>query len=437
MGHRLNNLKYTKMAEYFEIIGQKKLKGSIDVRGSKNAATPILAATLLTKEECVISNLPLIEDVFRMVEILTSMGAKIEWLEKRTLKIKNDRIDPAKMDLHAVRKMRSSILLFGSLAARFDSFKMPCPGGCVIGKRPMDTHFDALYKLGVDVVEKDGFFVVSARKRKANVVVLKEFSVTGTENALMLAASLPGKTTIKIAASEPHVQNLCDFLAKMGAKINGIGTHTLEIIGAKKLAGAKQEIIPDFNEAATFLILGVATGSPIIVNNAVESNLDLVLEKLREFGAEFKIKGNSIQVVPAKKLRSIKKVETRTYPGIPTDVQSLFGVLCTQADGDTFIFDTLYEGRFNYVSELEKMGARATVLNPHQMLIHGPAKLRGTTIKSFDLRAGASLIIAALAAQGKTIIHDAYQVDRGYERIEERLQKLGADVKRVSDDCKK
>lgn len=417
--------------EYFEIIGQKRLKGSIDVRGSKNAATPILAATLLTKDECVISNLPLIEDVFRMVEILESMGAKIGWIGKRTLKIKNDRIDPAKMDLHAVRKMRSSILLFGSLAARFEKFKMPCPGGCVIGARPMDTHFDALYKLGVDVVEKDGFFEVSAKKRKFGEVVLKEFSVTGTENALMLAASLPGKTTIKIAASEPHVQNLCGFLAKMGAKIKGTGTHTLEVTGAKRLKGARHEIIPDFNEAATFLIMGVATGSPITVNDAVEEHLDLVLEKLKEFGADFKIRKNSIQVVPAKRLSSVKKVETRTYPGIPTDVQSLFGVLATQAEGDTLIFDTLYEGRFNYVSELEKMGARATVLNPHQMLIHGPAGLSGTTIKSFDLRAGAALIIAALAAKGKTIIHDAYQVDRGYERIEERLRKLGADIKRM------
>jgi UDP-N-acetylglucosamine 1-carboxyvinyltransferase len=423
--------------EYFEIIGQKKLKGSIDVRGSKNAATPVLAATLLTKDECVLTNLPLIEDVFRMVEILESMGAKIEWIKKRTLKIKNDKIDPAKMDLHAVRKMRSSILLFGSLSARFPKFKMPCPGGCVIGARPMDTHFDALYKLGVDVVEKDGFFQVSAQKRKSGPVVLKEFSVTGTENALMLASSLPGKTTIKIAAAEPHVQNLCELLVKMGAKITGIGSHTLEITGAKKLRGAKHEIIPDFNEAATFLILGVATRSPITVNNAVEKHLDLVLEKLKEFGADFKIKGSSIQVVPAKKLVSIKKVETRTYPGIPTDVQSLFGVLATQAQGDTFIFDTLYEGRFNYVSELEKMGARATVLNPHQMLIHGPAHLQGTTIKSFDLRAGAALIIAALSAKGKTIIHDAYQVDRGYERIEERLMKLGADIKRVKDECKK
>jgi UDP-N-acetylglucosamine 1-carboxyvinyltransferase len=418
--------------EYFEIIGQKMLKGSIDVRGSKNAATPILAATLLTQKECVISNLPLIEDVFRMVEILESMGAETQWIGERTLKIKNEKIDPAKMDLHAVRKMRSSILLFGSLAARFDKFQMPCPGGCVIGARPMDTHFDALYKLGVDVVEKNGFFAVNAKKRKANEVVLKEFSVTGTENALMLSASLPGKTVIKIAATEPHVQDLCAVLQKMGAKIKGIGTHTLEITGAKKLKGVRHEIIPDFNEAATFLIMGVATGSSIVVKNALSDHLDLVLEKLREFGAKFKITGQDIKVIPAKKLKAVSKVDARTYPGIPTDVQSPFGVLATQAEGKTLIHDSMYEGRFNYIDEVKKMGAKAEILNVHQAVIEGPTNLKGQEITSFDLRAGASLIIAALLAKGKTIVHDAYQVDRGYEKIEERLRKLGAEIKRVT-----
>jgi UDP-N-acetylglucosamine 1-carboxyvinyltransferase len=418
--------------EYFEIIGRKRLAGSIDVRGSKNAATPILAATLLTTGECIISNLPLIEDVFRMIEILESLGAEIKWIQKRTLSVKAGKINPAKIDLHAVKKMRSSILLFGSLAARFSKFKIPCPGGCVIGARPMDTHFDALKKLGVKVVERGGFFHVDASKRKANKIVLKEFSVTGTENALLLASSLTGKTQIKIAAAEPHVQDLIKMLSAMGAKIKGGGTHTLEIIGQRKLKGAQHEIIPDFNEAATFLILGVATGSAITVKNAREDHLDLVLEKLREFGADFRIQGKNIQVVPAKKLVAVAKVDTRTYPGIPTDVQSPFGVLATQAKGKTLIHDSLYEGRFNYIEEIKKMGALAEILNVHQAIIEGPTKLKGQEITSFDLRAGASLIIAALLAEGKTIVHDAYQVDRGYEKIEERLQKLGAEIRRIS-----
>jgi UDP-N-acetylglucosamine 1-carboxyvinyltransferase len=427
--------------EYFEIIGGKKLKGTIEVRGSKNAATPILAACLLTKEKCLVSNIPLIEDVFRMLEIIQSLGAKVYWKGKRTVEVEAKNIDASKMDLAAVKRLRSSIFLLGALSGRLNNFKIPYPGGCVIGARPLDTHFDALEKMGVKTKEKEisiggkknGCYFIDASKRKNAEVILREFSVTGTENAMMLAASIPGKTVIKIAAAEPHVEDLANFLVKMGVKIKGIGMHTLEIWGSKKLKGAKHEIIPDANEAATFLILGVATHSPIIVKNALENNLDLVIEKLREFGADFKIEKNSIQVIPPKKIRAISKVDTRPYPGIPTDVQAPFGVLATQAYGTTLIHDSLYEGRFNYIKEIEKMGAKAKILNVHQALIQGPTKLKGKVITSFDLRAGASLIIAALVAEGKTVIKEIYQVDRGYERIEERLQKLGANIKRVSE----
>jgi UDP-N-acetylglucosamine 1-carboxyvinyltransferase len=302
----------------------------------------------------------------------------------------------------------------------------------VIGARPMGTHFDALRKMGISIRQNGKYYLVDAKKRKATKVVLREFSVTATENAMMLAAGLTGKTTIKISAAEPHVDDLGNFLLKLGVKIKGLGTHTLEITGSKNLRGAKHVIIPDANEAATFLIMGVATGSAIRVKNAIENNLDLVLEKLREFGADFKIGKNFIDVIPAKKLMAVKKIDTRTYPGIPTDIQAPLGVLATQAEGETLIFDTIFEGRFNYLGELEKMRADVKLLNPHQALISGPTRLTGCVIKSFDLRAGASLIIAALIAKGKTIIEDVYQVDRGYERIEERLQKLGAEIKRVS-----
>jgi UDP-N-acetylglucosamine 1-carboxyvinyltransferase len=418
--------------EYFEIQGGEKLKGEIDVRGSKNAATPILAATLLTKEQCVISNIPLIEDVFRMLEILESLGAKIEWLGKRKISIIAKNIQPEKINLEKVKQLRSSILLFGSLSARFDKFKLYHPGGCAIGSRPVGTHFDALSKMGVDISQKEKFYLIYAKKRKPARVILREMSVTGTENAMMLAAMLPGKTIIKIAACEPHVEDLGKFLVSMGAKIKGLGTHTLEITGKKKLHGAKHQIIPDANEAATFLIMGVATGSPIKVKNAVENHLDLVLEKLREFGADFKISKNYITVIPAKKINAIRKIDTRTYPGIPSDVQAPFGILATQAQGKTLMHDTLFEGRFNYIGEIKKMGANAKIVDIHEVLIQGPTKLKGREIKSFDLRAGASLIIAALLAGGKTVIRDIYQVDRGYERIEERLQKLGADIKRIN-----
>ena len=418
--------------EYFEITGGKSLSGTIDVRGSKNATTPILAATLLTKEECVISNIPLIEDVYRMLEILESMDVTVVWEAERTVRICAKDLDPEKIDLQIVKKLRSSILLLGSLSARADKFKIAHPGGCTIGKRPVGAHFDALEKMGVKVNQDESNYIIDTRDKKAAKVVMQGFSVTATENAMMLAAALPGKTTIKIAAAEPHVEDLGKFLVSMGAQISGLGTHTMEIIGNENLVGAKHEIIPDANEAATFLIMGVATKSPITVNNAREDNLDIVLERLREFGADFKIEKNAITVVPSEKLMAIEKIDTRTYPGIPTDIQAPLGVLATQATGETMIFDTMFEGRFNYLSELEKMGAKATVLNPHQALIKGPIQLKGGVIKSFDLRAGASLIIAALCAKGTSIIEEIYQVDRGYERIEERLAKLGADIKRVT-----
>lgn len=417
--------------EVFRISGGKKLSGTIPVYGSKNATTPILAATLLTRETCVLSNIPLIEDVFRMIEILESMGAKVEWRGKRTVAITNDHIDPEQMAVEKVKKIRSSILLFGSLSARFDRFSLYHPGGCVIGTRPVGTHFDALEKLGVNITQADKRYEVNAKKRRAGKVVLREMSVTATENAMMLAAGMSGKTILKIAATEPHVEDLGKFLIAMGAKIEGLGTHTLEITGTKKLHGATHDIIPDANEAATFLILGVATRSELTVRNVREDHLDLVLEKLREFGADFRIGKNSITVLPVAELHSVGKLDTRTYPGVPSDVQAPFGVLATQVTGETLLFDTMFEGRFHYIPELEKMGGKATVLNPHQVIIRGKTKLRGTTIKSYDLRAGVSLIIAALVASGKTIIEDIYQVDRGYERIEERLRAIGADIKRV------
>ena len=406
------------------------------MRGSKNATTPILAAALLTREECVISNIPLIEDVFRMLEILQSMGAEVKWLGKRKISVKCENIDPTKMDTEKVKKLRSSVLLLGSLSARLDNFSLYHPGGCVIGARPLGTHFDAVRKMGVDIKQDEKRYIISASGRKANKVVLREMSVTATENVMMLAAGIPGKTVLRVAATEPHVVDLGRFLIKMGAKIKGLGTHSLEITGTKNLYGAKHKVISDANEAATFLILGVATDSPIVIKNAREDHLDLVLEKMREFGADFKINKNSIEVIPAEKLKAVSKIDTRTYPGVPSDVQAPFGVLATQAEGKTLIHDSLYESRFNYVAELQKMGAKAEILDPHRVVIEGPTELLGTEITSFDLRAGVSLIIAALIASGESVIREIYQVDRGYEKIEKRLKKLGADIRRVKTDAK-
>lgn len=420
------------MEEVFEIEGGQVLAGEIAVSGSKNATTPILAATLLTTETCVIQNMPRIEDVFRMLEILTGLGAEVEWRDERTVAVTAREIDPKKLDAHLVKRLRSSILCLGPLSARFDMFAFYYPGGCSIGARPIDTHFDAFAKMGVNIVsDGEKQYRIDATKRVARTVVLKEFSVTATENAMMLAAALPGKTVIKMAAAEPHVEDLGIFLAQMGAKVSGLGTHTIEIEGGK-LSGAEHSILPDANEAATFLVLGAATRSDIVVVNARVKNLEAVIEKLLEFGVGIEVLDeNRIRVFFREALMSPGKVKPEIYPGIPTDTQALFGVLAAVSQGETLIHDHFYEGRFNYVSELEKMGVKTKVLNPHQAEVVGGAELRGTTIKSFDLRAGAALIIAALVAHGKTVIEEIYQVDRGYERIEERLQKLGASIKRV------
>jgi len=416
----------------FIINGGKSLRGEIDVKGSKNATTPILSACLLTKEECIIDNIPLINDVLKMIEILQSMGVETEWIEKGKLKIKaGNNVDPEKMDFEIVGHMRSSILLLGSLLARFKKFKIKQPGGCIIGARPVGVHFEALEALGAKITAENGFYCFEAEKLIGKKIILKEFSVTATENLMMAASLAEGTTTIKIAAIEPHVQDLGRFLNKMGARIKGMGIHTIEIQGVEKLHGAEHKIISDPIEAGTFAIAAIATKGNVTINNVNPHELDLVIEKLREIGGNIEIGKNQLLIKPSLKLNAIRKIETRTYPGVPTDLQAPFAVLATQAEGTTLIHDTMYEGRLAYINELNKMGANAIVCDPHRALISGPTPLYGQDITSFDLRAGATLIIASLLAEGKSTIDNIGQIDRGYENIEKRLQKLGADIQRV------
>ncbi|MFA6097341.1 MAG: UDP-N-acetylglucosamine 1-carboxyvinyltransferase [Candidatus Paceibacterota bacterium] len=418
--------------EKFIINGARHLEGEIDVMGSKNATTPILSACLLTEEECIIDNVPVIADVLKMIDLLQSMGVEIEWLGEHKLRVKaGSNIDPEKMDFSIVGHMRSSILLLGSLLARFKKFKIRQPGGCIIGSRPVGVHFDALEALGAKITYDKGFYCLKAEKLVGRTIVLKEFSVTATENLLMAASLAEGKTTIKIAALEPHVQDLQRFLVKMGAKIKDVGVHTIEIHGVSKLHGADHTIIPDPIEAGTFAILAAATKSSLVINNVATGDLDLVIEKMREMGVRIETEENKLIIKPAHKLNAVKKIESRTYPGVPTDLQAPFGVLATQAEGTTLIHDTLYEGRMGYINELNKMGANAIICDPHRALISGPTPLYGQDITSFDLRAGATLIIAALLAEGQSTINKIEQIDRGYERIEERLQKIGADIRRI------
>ena len=419
----------------FVVNGGKRLEGEVEVRGFKNAATPILAATLLTERPCVIKNLPLIGDVLNFIGIIESIGSKVEWLDARTVRITNDNIDPSKLNKDLVCKMRSSILLLGPILSRFGSIEMKTPGGCHIGVRPMDVHFDAFKTLGFDVKYDEADDVYSLNRTgdvKSSEVVLSEFSVTATENILMFGALNPG-LTIKIAALEPHIEDLSKFLWALGAKISGIGTHTLYVEKGLETGGEVEHVIMnDPIEAGTFMALGFTTKSDIVISGAPVETLTLPLLKFKEMGCSFSVEGNKIVVEGSKSnLVATKKIEVRPYPGFPSDLQAPFGVLATQAEGETMIFDTLYEGRLKYLYELEKMGATIEILDPHRGIIKGPTKLVGTEVESIDLRAGATLIIAALAAEGRTVLNNAEQIDRGYEKIEERLAKIGAEIERI------
>jgi len=422
------------MPEKFIIQGGKPLKGVIEVRGAKNAVFPIIAAALLTKDECIISNIPLIEDVFRMIEILESTGAEVSWIDKRTVKIRARNISSSKIREDLVVKLRGSILFFGPLLARLGEIKFPQPGGCLIGARPIDTHLDAFSQLGVGI-EKNGqsFLLKTKSIPKNRTVVLNEFSVTATENILLFSSLIPGKTVIKIADADYQIQELAKFLKKMGVKIKGAGTHTIAVYGAKKLKGVKHKLIYDPIEAGTFMIMAAATRGNVTIKNAEVSFLELPLKKLKDFGVPYEILDKStVKILPWKFLK-IDKIQALPYPGIPTDLQSAFGVLATQAKGSTLIHDPLYEGRLKYLEELNKMGAKIFFADPHRAIVQGPTQLYGQEVGPLDLRGGAALIIAGLIAKGQTVIDNVYQIDRGYERIEERLQKIGADIKRVTE----
>ncbi len=435
------------MSEKFIIRGGKPLKGEVEIRGAKNAAFPMLVATLLTKEPCIIDNLPLIEDVFQMLKILKSLGAEISWLGKRKIKIKCQNVSPLKIPLDIVGCFRGSILILGPLLARFKKVKIPPPGGCVIGARPINTHLDAFSQAGVKISIRENFYYfasssvassVSEKRRRENKnkkkpieIILREFSVTATENILLFSAACSQKTILKIADQDYQVQELIKVLRKMGAKIKEVGVHALEIIGTQKLKGFQHVIISDPIETGTFIVATLATQGEVLIKNAELSFLSLFLKRLKDFGANFKILGPKlIKILPSKNLK-IDKIQSLPYPGIHSDLQPELGVLATQTKGPTLIHDPLYEGRLKYLEELNKMGADIIFCDPHRAIVYGPTKLEGVEIPSLDLRAGAALIIAGLIAKGKTIINNIYQIDRGYEKIEERLQKLGADIRRV------
>ncbi len=418
------------MTDKFVINGGKPLEGEIEVRGSKNAAGPALVAALLTEEECIIDNVPFIEDILNILDILKSMGVEVEKTGEETVKIKAQIVDPEKMDFEKVSKTRISVLFFGALLNRSKKFKIPPPGGDRIGLRPISVQLKALEKLGAKIERQDDFYEVSREKLIGKEIVLQEFSVTATE-ALMLAAVLAeGKTIIKGSAAEPHVQDLGQMLLKMGAKIEGLGTHVIKIEGVDKLHGCAHSVIPDPIEAGTFIVMGALTPGKVKVTGVDLSHLDLFLAKLEEMGVNIKKGNDYVEVSHSPNLNSVK-VQALPYPGFPTDLLPIIIPLLIMAQGKSLVHDPLYENRFNYIHELRKMGADIEMVDPHRTFVFGPKKLSGSKIDSWDIRAGACLVIAALAAEGKTTIENVFQIDRGYEKIEERLQKIGADIQRI------
>ena len=420
------------MSTKFIIQGGKPLNGVVEVSGYKNSAGACLAASLLTDEEVVLDNLPKVEDIFKMIDILKSMGAEIDWLDEKRIKIRaGANLNPEKMDFDKVSQTRISVLLIGGLLSRFKNFKISHPGGDKIGLRPIKTHLEALKNLGAKVKNEGSFYFFETEILKGREIVLKEFSVTATENLMLAAVKASGKTIIKGAAAEPQVQDLGFLLQKMGARIAGIGTHTLLIIGVDKFKGTFHEIVPDPLEAGTFIAAGAITPGTIEVRKMNPEHLDIFLDKLKEIGADVEIGKDFVKVGNlCQNLRSAR-VQALPYPGFQTDLLPVIVPVLIKAKGKSLIHDPLYENRFNYVQELRKMGADIEVVDPHRTFVYGPASLRGVRIESWDIRAGASLIIAALLAEGQTTIKGIYQIDRGYEKIDEKLQKLGADIKRV------
>ncbi len=416
----------------FIVEGQHKLQGSVTVSGSKNAALPILCAALLTNDISEIDNIPDIADIHTLFKIFEELNVKIEFSDHKA------KIDPSGLNLSKItdkyiNSMRASILLIGPLLQRFKEVHIPFPGGCVLGKRSASAHTYAFRAMGAEVLDETQSLHIKRTVLKPASISMPEMSVTATENLIMLAAMTPGKTVVRLAAMEPHVQDLCRFLNTMGANITGIGTHHLTIEGVKELKGSKHSITGDYLEAGTFAIASLVTKGEVTVKGIETEQLDSFWQKLHETGAKFELSANEVRLLPTEKLQALEMLRTAVYPSFPTDLQAPFAILLTQAHGDSKIFETLFDGRLNYLFELEKMGADVQILNPHQAIITGPTQLKGVPIASIDIRAGAAMVLAALCARGTTEISNIKYIDRGYENLDEKLRSLGAKIDRVEE----
>lgn len=417
--------------QQFKVIGGQPLSGQVRVSGSKNAALPILAAALLTDEPVTLTNVPDIADIATMEHLLHFVGVSTD-REGDRFTVHAKTVANVEVEHALVSKLRASILLLAPLLARNGEARLAFPGGCVLGKRPVDAHLAAFSALGASTVSGAAPDLLHLRADGFTGAdfTMTEASVTATENAVMAAALAKGKTVIRLAACEPHVQDLCHFLNAMGARIQGIGTHTLCIEGVARLHGATYRVTSDYLEAGTLVLAAAITGGTVTISDIIPHHLDIFWQKLREVGVHLELGADSVRVLPSRPLRAIR-LQTAVFPSFPTDLQAPFATLLTQAEGESFIFETLFDGRLQYLYELEKMGARFKILNPYQATVIGPVTLRGAAVSSCDIRAGAAMLLAALAAQGESVLSDVYYIDRGYERLDEKLASLGARIERL------
>lgn len=419
----------------FLIKGGDPLRGKVEIGGAKNSALPCLAAALLTAETVTLHNVPYVKDLITQRRLLEDLGATVLTPELRTHKITAKNIETFQAPYELVKTMRASVLALGPLLARFGQARVSLPGGCAIGTRPIDLHLKAFEKLGAVVELESGDVVARAPKGRlvGTDIEFEKVTVTGTENVMMAAALASGRTVIKNAAREPEIEDLAELMNRMGARIKGAGTETLEIDGVEAMSGAEHTIIPDRIETGTFIVAAAITEGEIEITRCNPDHLRAVIEKLRAAGVEIEELNQSTLRVrrSAGGLKAVD-VTTEPHPLFPTDMQAQYMALMTQAEGDSLIKETIFENRFMHASELVRMGANISI-HGNEAAVHGSTPLTGARILASDLRASASLVLAALCAKGETMIDRVYHIDRGYESIVRKLRSLGADIERVSD----
>jgi UDP-N-acetylglucosamine 1-carboxyvinyltransferase len=417
----------------FLVRGGNPLRGKIEIGGAKNSALPCLAATLLTPETVILHNVPYVKDLITQRRLLEDLGATVLTPELRTHKVNARNVQIFEAPYELVKTMRASVLALGPLLARFGQAKVSLPGGCAIGTRPIDLHLKAFERLGAEVSLESGDVVARATKGRlvGNIVDFEKVTVTGTENVMMAASLADGKTVIKNAAMEPEIEDLAELLNKMGARIKGDGTPTIEIEGVEALGGAEHTIIPDRIETGTFIVAAAITKGELEIKSCRPEHLTAVIEKLRETGVEIEELNQSTLLVKCPNGLRAKDVTTEPHPLFPTDMQAQYMALMTQAEGEATIKETIFENRFMHASELIRMGADIHI-SGNTAVVRGRSQLMGARIIASDLRASASLVLAALCARGETTIDRVYHIDRGYETIVRKFRSLGADIERVS-----